>query len=45
MLPNHSLEPTRSGVAPWPRGTVVHDAPRGQGAMPARAARLKRWAS
>ncbi len=42
--PNTSLEPTRSGMAPRPRSAVVHDAPRGQGAMPARAAQLKRSA-
>ena len=34
---NPSLEWTRSGTAPLPRGAVVHVAPRGQGAMPARA--------
>ena len=36
------VEPTRSGMSPWPRYAVVHVAPRGQGAMPARAAQLKR---
>ena len=40
--PNPSLERTRNGVAPWPRGALVHDAPHGQGATPLRAAQLKR---
>jgi len=45
MTPNPSLEPTRYGTAPWLRGTLVHHVPRGQGAMPPRAAQLERWAS
>jgi hypothetical protein len=32
--PNHSLNRTANGMALWPRGAVVHHAPRGQGAMP-----------
>ena len=42
VRPNPSLEWTRAGMAPWPRGAVVHVAPRGQGAMPERAPQLKR---
>jgi hypothetical protein len=42
VLPNPSLERTRNGMAPWPRGAVVHVAPRGQGATPSSAAQLKR---
>ena len=41
-LPNPSLEPTRSGMAPWPRGFPAYHPPRGQGAMPPRSAQLKR---
>jgi hypothetical protein len=40
--PNPSLERTATGKSPWPRGAVVHVAPRGQGAMPPSAAQLKR---
>jgi hypothetical protein len=40
--PNPSLERTANGMAPWPRGAVVHVAPRGQGAIPSSAAQLKR---
>ena len=40
--PNPSLEPTRYGKAPWPRGAQAYLAPRGQGALPPRAAQLKR---
>jgi len=42
VTPNPSLERTANGVAPWPRGAVVHVAPRGQGATPSSAAQLKR---
>ena len=42
VRPNPSLERTANGVAPWPRGAVVHVAPRGQGATPSSAAQLKR---
>jgi hypothetical protein len=42
MRPNPLLEPTCSGLAPWPHYAVVHVAPRGEGAMPPRAAQLKR---
>ena len=41
-MPNPSLERTRNGKAPWPRNAFVYDAPRGQGALPLRAAQLKR---
>ena len=41
-LPNPSLEPTRSGMAPWPRGFHAYHPPRGQGATPPRSAQLKR---
>mgnify|MGYP003512975662 CR=1 FL=1 len=41
-LPNPSLERTANGMAPWPRGAVVHVAPLGQGATPSSAAQLKR---
>lgn len=35
------LEPTRNGKAPWPREAhFVHHAPRGQGPLPLRSARL-----
>jgi len=43
MTPNPSLERTRNGKAPWPRNAFVYDAPRGQGALPSRAAQLKRY--
>jgi hypothetical protein len=33
-LPNWSFNRTTNGMAPWPRGSVVHHLPRGQGAMP-----------
>jgi len=42
LAPNPSLEPTRSGMAPGPRGARVYHPPRGPGATPARAAQLKR---
>ena len=35
--PNLSFNRTRHGVRPWPRGAVVHDAPRGQGRTPRHA--------
>ena len=41
-LPNPSVEPTRSGMAPWPRGFHAYHPPRGQGATPPRSAQLKR---
>ena len=34
---NKSFNRTRRGKPPWPRGAEVHDAPRGQGALPRRA--------
>jgi serine/threonine protein kinase len=40
--PNPSLERTRNGKAPWPCNAFVYDAPHGQGALPSRAAQLKR---
>jgi hypothetical protein len=40
--PNPSLERTRNGKAPWPCDAFVYDAPHGQGALPPRAAQLKR---
>jgi hypothetical protein len=39
---NPSIERTSSGKAPWPRGALVHVAPRGQGASPTAAAHVKR---
>lgn len=39
---NPSLEPKSCGSRPWPRYAVVHDAPRGQGCLPPRAAQFKR---
>jgi len=33
-LPNWSFNRTANGMAPWPRGSVVHHLPRGQGATP-----------
>ena len=42
VRPNPSLERTRNGKAPWPRNAFVYDALRGQGALPLRAAQLKR---
>jgi hypothetical protein len=42
VRPNPSLERTRNGKAPWPRNAFVYDAPRGPGALPSRAAQLKR---
>ena len=42
VLPNPSLEPTRSGVALGPRGRFTHLRPRGPSATPALAAQLKR---
>lgn len=43
--PNPSLERNRNDKAPWPLDALVYDATRGQGALPPRAARLKRSAS
>ncbi len=40
--PNRSVEATRNGMAPWPRGAIVDRAPRGQGTMPSRAPHLER---
>ena len=34
VRPNPSVEPTRSGMAPWPRGFHAYHPPRGQGATP-----------
>jgi len=34
---NLTLNRTANGMAPWPRGALVHHAPRGQGAMPSSA--------
>jgi hypothetical protein len=42
VLPNPSLERTRTGKAPWPRRSQVYHPPRGQAASPVRAAQLKR---
>ena len=42
VRPNPSLEPTRSGMAPWPRGFHAYHPPRGQGTTPPRSAHLKR---
>jgi hypothetical protein len=42
VLPNPSLERTRTGMALGPRGVVVHHPPRGPSATPALAAQLKR---
>jgi hypothetical protein len=42
VLPNPSLERTRTGMAPWPRGRAVYHRPRGQGTTPALSAQLKR---
>ena len=36
-LPNWSFNRTANGMAPWPRGSVVHHLPRGQGATPSSA--------
>jgi hypothetical protein len=43
LRPNPSLEPTRSGMAPWPPSAEYHAALVGQGAMPPRSAHLKRY--
>ena len=45
MTPNPSLEPTRSGKAPWPPRAQYHAALVGQGASPPRSAQLKRYGS
>ena len=37
MPPNRSFNRTANGMAPWPRGAVVHHAPRGQGTTPSSA--------
>jgi hypothetical protein len=37
MPPNKSFNRTANGMAPWPRGAVVHHAPRGRGATPSSA--------
>ena len=42
VLPNPSLEWTRTGIALSPRAGVVHHPPRGLSAMPARSPQLKR---
>ena len=42
LRPNPSLEPTRSGKAPWPPRAQYHVALVGQGALPPRSAQLKR---
>jgi len=42
VLPNPSLEPTRSGMALGPQGAHCHHSPRGPSAIPALAAQLKR---
>jgi hypothetical protein len=42
VQPNPSFEPTRSGMALGPRGSVVHHPPRGPSATPPRSAQLKR---
>ncbi len=42
VLPNPSLEPTRSGVALGPRGRSTYPRPRGPSATPTLAAQLKR---
>ena len=34
MRPNMSFNRSANGMAPWPRGALLHLAPRGQGAMP-----------
>jgi len=41
-MPNTSVELTRYGIAPGPRGAYGHLAPRGPGAMPPRSAHLQR---
>ena len=35
--PNLSFNRTANGMSPWPRGSVVHHLPRGQGATPSAA--------
>jgi hypothetical protein len=35
--PNWAFNRTANGVSPWPRGSVVHHLPRGQGATPSSA--------
>jgi hypothetical protein len=42
VRPNPSLEPTRSGKAPWPPRSQKHVALVGQGALPPQSAQLKR---
>jgi hypothetical protein len=42
VLPNPSLEPTRTGMALGPRGARSYHPPRGPSAIPALAAQLKR---
>ena len=42
VLPNHSLQPTVTGVALGPRSALVHHAPRGPSATPLPAAELER---
>jgi hypothetical protein len=42
VRPNPSFEPTRSGMALGPRGSVVHHPPRGPSTTPPRSAQLKR---
>ena len=36
-LPNWSFNRTANGMAPWPRGSVVHHLPRSQGTTPSAA--------
>ena len=42
VRPNHSLQPTVTGMALGPRSALVHHAPRGPSAMPLPAAELER---
>jgi len=42
VLPNPSLEPTRTGMALGPRSARCHHSLRGPSAIPARSAQLKR---
>jgi len=42
VLPNPSLEPTRTGMALGPQGARCHHPPRGPSTIPARSAQLKR---
>ena len=42
VRPNHSLQPTVTGMALGPRSAIVYPAPRGPSAMPLPAAELER---